>query len=209
MLITYKDIIQKYNLKIENVLHVGAHKAEESDDYLNNGCKKIIWVEGNINLCKEIENKLDKKNNIVINAVVSDKDDEEIAFMITNNGQSSSILSLGLHKSLFPDVYVNKQITLYTKTIKTLFSENNLNFDEIDFINLDIQGAELLALKGVGENFKNVKAIFTEINTDYVYKNCALVSEIDNYLKQYNFRRVETIMWQNHPWGDALYIRDI
>ena len=206
MLISFKEINNNYNLNIQNILHIGAHKAEESNDYFANGTKRVIWIEANPDLAELLKNSLESGKNIILNDVVSDKDNEEVSFMITNNGQSSSILELGTHKHLFPDVYVNKQITLFTKRVDTIFNNNKLKFEEIDFINLDIQGAELLALKGIND-FKNVKAIFTEINTEHVYKNCALVEEIDEYLLKFGFIRKETKMWENHPWGDALYIK--
>ena len=48
--------------------------------------------------------------------------------------------------------------------------------------------------------------VYLEVNRDYVYKNCALVHEIDEYLSKYKYIRVET-SWTNAQWGDALYIR--
>jgi FkbM family methyltransferase len=208
MLIEYKNIIKKHNLQIKKILHVGAHKAEEAKTYFDNGCEEVIWVEANPSLVSYLNNTLSKDKNKVFEAVISDTDGDEVDFIVTNNGQSSSILELGIHKNLFPSVRQSETISQKTKTIGTLFDENNLNFKEIDFINLDIQGAELLALKGVGDSFHNVSAILTEINTDYVYKDCALVGEIDEYLADFNFKRVETVMWSDHPWGDALYVRE-
>jgi FkbM family methyltransferase len=208
MLISYSDIIKKYNLNIKTILHVGAHIAEEHDVYFNNTCQKVIWVEGNLELYEALKQKLDNTNNIVLHAVVSNRDDEEVDFTITNNKQSSSILNLGIHRKLFPDIVLESLTTVKTKTLKTLFLENNLSFKEIDFLNLDIQGAELLALKGIGEELINLKAIFTEVNTDYVYEDCALITDIDQYLSNFGFKRVETVMWQDHPWGDALYIKE-
>ena len=74
-------------------------------------------------------------------------------------------------------------------------------------MNIDVQGAELLVLKGAENTLKTVNAVYTEVNTDYVYKNCALIEEIDEYLFRHGFKRTETKMWRNHPWGDALYLR--
>ena len=51
MLIPYNKIVEKYNLNIKTVLHIGAHKAEEHDDYFNNGCEEVVWVEANPKLC--------------------------------------------------------------------------------------------------------------------------------------------------------------
>ena len=208
MLIPYSEIIKKYKLKIKNILHIGAHNGEEYEEYANNGCEKIVWIEANPFKIKNLQFRLlEDDRNIIINSVVSDVDGNDVIFNITNNGESSSILKLGLHKNLFPDIVVNNKISLKTKTINTIFKENNLDMEEVDFINLDVQGAELLALKGIGNNINFVKAVYTEINTDYVYEGCALLSEIDNYLEKFNFYRAETKMWENHPWGDALYLK--
>lgn len=206
MLISYKTIIEKYNLNIKNVLHVGAHKAEELVSYMDNGVEKVIWVEANRELAQQLKERLQEDANTVINAVVSDQDDNEVDFFVTNNGESSSILELGTHKTLFPGIHAVKSVKEKTKTIDSIFFENKMDFKKIDFINLDIQGAELMALRGI-KDFFNVKAIYTEVNTDYVYKECALIEEIDDFLSAFKFERVETKMWHNHPWGDALYVR--
>ena len=52
-----------------------------------------------------------------------------------------------------------------------------------------------------------MNCIYTEVNTKYIYENCALMTEIDEYLGTFNFHRVETKMTK-HGWGDALYILD-
>jgi hypothetical protein len=44
-----------------------------------------------------------------------------------------------------------------------------------------------------------------EVNEKQLYKNCALVEEIDEFLLQINFKRVFTEM-TTHGWGDAIYI---
>lgn len=207
MLIPYQQIIQKYNLQIKTILHVGAHLAEERDDYFNNGCSKVVWIEANPDLITKLKTSLNAQQNIVLNYAVSDVDDQDISFKITNNGQSSSILDLAEHAHIYPTIFVEKEVKLKTKTLKTLFSENNLDMQEIDMINLDIQGAELLALKGAGDGLSTMKAIYTEINIKELYKDCALIYELDEYLSKYDFVRVETCLDNSGTWGDALYIK--
>ena len=73
------------------------------------------------------------------------------------------------------------------------------------FWNFDIQGAELLALKGATKSIQHVKALYIEVNEKELYKNCALIDEIDAFLATYHFTRVATRM-TDHGWGDALYI---
>ena len=46
----------------------------------------------------------------------------------------------------------------------------------------------------------------TEVNRDEVYKNCARVEQLDEFLLTYGFERVETT-WDGETWGDAFYIK--
>lgn len=49
--------------------------------------------------------------------------------------------------------------------------------------------------------------IYTEVNTKYLYKNCALINEIDEFLESKNFKRIITKM-TNNGWGDAIYVHN-
>ncbi len=204
MLIDLKALQQKYNIWPNIVLHVGAHRAEELDLYDSLGAEGVIWVEGNGNLVRELREKLDPTRNHVVHAVVGEKDGEIVQFNVSNNLQSSSILPLGEHATLFPDVYYQSSHQFSTVSLESLLK--NAGVSDVDFINLDIQGAELLALKGFGD-FSNVKHIYTEINSREVYQGCALVGQIDEFLAPHGFKRVETAYWNDHPWGDALYVK--
>ena len=97
-----------------------------------------------------------------------------------------------------------------TKRFETLWRENSadIDIDQYDFINLDVQGAELKVLKGFGKLFDlaNFKAIYTEINYEHVYKDCCLVEELDQFLSQYGFQRSLTAAPEG-SWGDSLYIK--
>ena len=66
---------------------------------------------------------------------------------------------------------------------------------------------ELKAMKSMGDFIKKFDYIYTEVNTEYVYKDCALMDEIDEYLNTYGFKRCITQMCENFGWGDAFYIK--
>ena len=53
----------------------------------------------------------------------------------------------------------------------------------------------------------DIDYIISEINRDEVYENCAKVEEVDIFLGQFGFERVETD-WAGYTWGDALYIKN-
>ena len=76
-----------------------------------------------------------------------------------------------------------------------------------NFWNIDIQGAELHALKGAGDILNNVNILYLEVNTKHLYKNCPLLNEIDEFIEPKGFVRVALEM-TSHGWGDALYIKN-
>ncbi len=201
MLISLHDLVKKYNIIFEGILHVGAHECEELFDYekyINRD--NILWIEA---IPKKVEYCKNKFKGIKIeNAVVSDKI-ENVNFKIANNGQSSSILDLGLHLHYHPHIHYVNSFRTETKLLKNILSNYDIKYN---FLNFDIQGAELKALKGMEEYLYDVDYLYTEVNSDKVYVDCALVNELDNYLKNFGLIRVET-KWTNYKWGDAFYIR--
>ena len=189
------------------IIHIGAHLMEERGRYLANKLDNTIWIEANPKVFSQIDfiNKEENKEQ-AFNFAISDIDNSIYKFYITNNGESSSILELDKHKIHHPHIHVTEVIEVESKRMDTLINENNINIKNYDFINLDIQGAELLAMKGFGNYLNNIKFIYTEVNIESLYKDCALLHNIDEFLKEFKFERVETFITQFN-WGDALYIK--
>ena len=207
MLINFREIVKKYGKPV-GIIHIGAHLMEERQDYLSEGVSNIVWIEANPSVYSRIEFVNDGSyTESAYNYAISDIDDQLIKLNVTNNGQSSSIFELDKHKIHHPHIYVSDVVEVTTKRIDSLVSENNINFNNFDFVNIDIQGAELLAIKGFGNLLENIKYLYTEINTNFLYRDCALVNEIDEYLEKFGFKRVETSMTE-FEWGDALYIKE-
>ena len=201
MLIPLHNLVQKYNINFKGILHVGAHECEEINDYERYIARNnIFWVEalpGKVNVCKN------KYPNVLIeNAVVSDVI-ETVNFNVSNNGQSSSMLDFGLHSTYHPHVHYVTSFEAETKLLKDILPKYNIDYN---FLNFDIQGAELKALKGMEEYLPKVDYLYSDVNSDYVYKGCALVTELDEYLLGFGLHRVET-KWTDCKWGDAFYIR--
>jgi FkbM family methyltransferase len=207
MLISYSDLLSKYAFKPKGILHVGAHELEERADYLASGVDKIIWVEGNPSLVEKAQDILKNSNQEkILNGLIHSESDLEVDFKIANNSQSSSILEFGKHKLHHHHVDFIQNLKMKTITLYDLLEKSSIPRGDFDFINLDIQGLELQALKGMGDYFFDLKYIYSEINTSEVYKNNDTLDQIDSYLSQYGFSRVETYITE-YEWGDAFYIR--
>ena len=129
--------------------------------------------------------------------------DIEMHVETANQGQSSSILKPLKHLDQYPHIKFNdKEKVKITKLDNFIDNKDNFNF-----INIDVQGYELEVFKGGTEFIKTIDYIMTEVNRDEVYSGCAKIDEIDNFLKEFNFKRVETT-WDGGTWGDAFYVKE-
>lgn len=207
MLINLEELISKYNLNIKGIIHCGAHHAEEFKLYKKNKINNVVWIEANPEKVEYCKNYLiNETDSIVIGEAISDVDGDNVEFNITNNGESSSILKLKSHKNFYPEIDVIKKIKLQTKRLDTIINENSLDFSKYNFLNLDLQGIELRAIKSLGNFIENIDYIYTEVNKEELYEGCDIVDDIDSFLIQYGFVRVETC-WTHAGWGDSLYIK--
>ena len=169
MLIKIHELIQHFNIKITGILHIGAHECEELNDYNNAGVdnQNIYWIEA-------IQDKVDlnksKNSDIhIYQAVIDDVDDKEINFNITcnngdiNNKQSSSILEFGSHEKHHPHIKIVETRTLKTNRMDTIIEKYNIPIENLNFINLDIQGVELRALKSMEKYLHHIKYIVQDL----------------------------------------------
>ncbi len=212
MYISIKKIIEKFNLKVKGVVHIGGCKGEELFSYFRSDIKDVILIEANPDLIKNLKikkffYKYFLNTNICIeNFAAYDVEGIEMNLNITNNLQSSSVLDLHKHSELYPTIIVDKKTKVKTETINNIFKEK-YNIDNYNFLNLDIQGAELKALQGSTEILPFMDAIYTEINFEELYKGCPLANELDLFLKEFKFQRVLTKTPDHPSWGDALYLK--
>jgi FkbM family methyltransferase len=208
MFIKVKEIKEAYpNLPIKGIIHIGAHEAEEYDDYKGISVEKIIWVEANPDLIGYLENKFNGIDNIrTFNEAIYDEE-KLVSFKISNNLQSSSILNLKEHKNLFPDVHYVKEIQTTTKRFDNLCIEKEININDYNFLNVDVQGADLNDILSFGDLLNNIDFIYSEVNTIEVYEGCHTIDKFDEVMLDKGFQRVMTHIYHGGGWGDALYIK--
>lgn len=193
------------------VLHVGAHTGEEAAAYSRCGVKEVIWVEPNFELIDELRESISKfpMRQQILPLALWDSN-SELILNITNNTQSSSMLELHQHRKYYPQIEVVNSTPVKAFRFDTLLAQKPsvLISDNVDFVNIDTQGAELRVLKGMGEFLRAgcIKGIYAEVNIEEMYAGIPMVSDIDNYLAEFEFFRVRTILTRQ-GWGDALYVR--
>ena len=206
MLIPVDELVSVFKIRPNGILHVGAHLAEEASMYEKfnwQGSSKIYWVESQSDLVAQLSSELDPAIHDVRCATVWDVSGARMEFKHTSNSQSSSLLDLHLHSDKYPGITVDKSYEVITSRLDEMYIEASF-----DFVALDIQGAELKALEGLGDLIKNVKWIYSEVNKIELYKDCALIGDIDSFLSKNGFKRVATRWAFRSGWGDALWVRN-
>jgi len=200
MLITSLD---KYIKVRKGAIHVGAHEGEERHWYRKMGFSPVIWFEPSKSVYERLVKNLENfPDQIPYNRGVHDTLEVAKLYIASNDGQSSSLLPLGTHAKHHPDVkYVSTEKVELVRLDK-IFSF--IKVDDFNFLNIDVQGVELNVIRSAGDYIKYFDYIYTEVNTEYVYEGCSLLSEIDEYLKRYDFIRVKTHMTKA-GWGAAFY----
>lgn len=121
-------------------------------------------------------------------------------------------------------IELKSTVDLSTTTLEKFCKAEDIK--EIDFLHLDVQGAELDVLQGADGILNNsVLGLLTEVEFTEIYAGQPLFSDVDMYLRNqgltlFDFgsmyrdrRRDIPVMSQNHPgaliWSDAFYFRDL
>lgn len=115
-------------------------------------------------------------------------------------------------------------IGVETMTLDRFTRDNNIS--DIDFIKIDVQGAELDIFQASVDTLKSVLTIVTEVEFIKLYKDQPLFGDVDRFLASQGFmfnkfidlggRALKPTILGNNPntrsqlmWADAVFIRDI
>lgn len=187
MLIDWKSKIEHLCPNITGIIHVGAYAATEAKYYK----VPTKWVEADPDLIPALKAKglevyhfaaTDFSGTVLLN---------RMPFKPAN-----SLLQPNLNAKRRKDVYIEDTIEVPAERIETI-QEPLYNF-----LAMDIQGAELNALKGC--DLSQIDYIMTEVHEVETYHGCTQIDELDYYLS--DFERVHTKLTK-HGWGDALFVR--
>ena len=98
------------------------------------------------------------------------------------------------------------QIQVKTQTISSFCKENSVQ--KIDFIHMDVQGAELNVLQGAEKELASINAIWLEVENISMYQGQPLRKDIEKFMKESGFVKiVDTSMYGDA--GDQLYINTL
>ncbi len=119
-----------------------------------------------------------------------------------NWAYSNSLLPPKDHLQIFP------WCTFAKVEIETARLDQILPADPvIDFMHIDVQGAELLVLEGAGNLLKATKSIWLEVSHREMYEGQPLANEVDPFLRKAGFELALDNLGPQGICGDQLWIR--
>ena len=219
------------------VCNVGSRKLGQHDDYGSSDWGifsphlSIYGFDADADACDvantDLQNRQVNWKEEHIPLALSDEIGEKTLY-VTQNPMCSSLYPpnetyLARFQGLPELVNLDFFIRLETTTLDKFCQEENIT--EIDFLQIDVQGADLLVLKGAKEILKkSVLAIQIEVEFSALYCDQPLFADVDSYLRQQNFtlfdlasayriRARSPIVSRVRPgqllWADAFYFRDL
>ena len=202
----FKKNHDKVLKKITGVIHVGANTGQEIPIYAKYGLP-VIWIEPIPEIFETLKsNLIGIPNQIALKGLVTDVDNAEYYFHVANNnGASSSILELNLHKGIWPEIFYQQTIKLTSKTLPSLLKDNNISNSGYDMLVMDTQGSELLILRGAVSILQDFKYIKTEVPDFESYKGCCQLKDLELFLTQNGYREFSRHKFATHPDGGSYY----
>lgn len=191
---------------IDGLIHVGANVGQEARQYERLGLR-VLWVEPMPDVFRTLEaNVAPYLRQRALQALVTDKDDELYEFHVaSNNGASSSILSLGLHKDVWPEVAFERTLRLKSTTLSSLLVQANIDVSLYQALVLDTQGSELLVLRGAAKLLDRFRFVKAEVPDFEAYVGCCHVVDVQDYLRDFGFEEVARRAFARHPAGGCYY----
>ena len=226
------DLIKQTNIVFSfKIIEVGALKIHEKEepfyellDYFPSS--KIIGFEIEKEVCEKMNSEA--KDGIKYYSYALGEKNEKRKFYVTQNPMCSSLYKpneelIKLYNN-FEVAYVKKEIEIDTISLDYFVDKHDVG--NVDFIKIDVQGAELDVFKGGAKTLENVLKIVCEVEFIQHYENQPLFGDVSKYLSQYDLmfnkflglsgRALKPTMLNNNPnlpsqhiWSDAVFYRHI
>lgn len=218
------DIVR--STSVIGILDLGAsfvHKAPSYDHLVKASLARVTGFEPNIAECEKLRKIYGPPNQFFPYFI---GDGCQATFYETNWFATGSLFKpnrvlLESFQNLHEVVTLVAQHPVQTKRLDDVDG-----LGEVDFIKLDVQGAELLVLQNGERVVNDASVVQVEVEFVELYEGQPLFADVDRYLRSRGFvfhtfhelasRCFKPLMYSNNPdqgikqvlWADAVYVRD-
>lgn len=197
------EIKNQHSGMFENIIHIGAHLAQEADLWEDLCRSKIVWVEADPDIFRELLLKIASRNrpelHFPINGFATGKKITMVnLYMYSNDGASNSMYKPGRRfKKYWPDIsLVGKKELSQTISLRKILENASIKGRE-NLLVLDVQGHEWEILKTDPDLMKHFNYVICELTYKKVYKRQPSYKKIVKFLEAQGFN-FENKNEQNH-----------
>ena len=191
MLLDFNSLVNKYNLNIKGVIHIGAHYGQEYDLYKYHNIKNLVFFEPLRDNFSVLEKKLVNENVLLINKALGSKNQKiEMNVETANSGQSSSILEPNLHIKQYPHIIFHKKEVVDMITLDSYFENNNDLIEKYNFIN-NLRSIDDYELKSTLNYLHDINNIYIIFNEEEKKEIKSIIKKINDDVKNNNTKRVK------------------
>jgi len=169
----------------------------------------------NVGRMKKNYEKYSAKNIKIFELALSDKngtaefhvssghpDDQPKTDKWDYGNKSSSLLPPKEHKKILKWVKFNQDIKVRTRRLDSFCKDESIK--AIDFAFIDVQGAELMVLKGAGDILKNIGMVWMEVEAIELYSGQPLKNDVEKFMLGNGFVKINDTV--DNISGDQLYV---
>ena len=187
------------------LLHIGAHLAEEKHKYEQLGIVDALWVEAQPEIFKKMADKVGARNSLNT-AVWSTR--TTLILKVSRNSVSSSLLDLDTDNPWGNLDFIDEfEVGTLTMDDVIIIFENRGFLHSDFFLVLDIQGAEREALSGWKKNRMKTVAISCEVSKYKGYRGASRRWQTVIQMLKLGFLPGAAFLDEVTGHGDQLFIR--
>jgi FkbM family methyltransferase len=219
------------------ICNVGSRKLDQSSDYASGAWSHFIpnlsiyGFDADADACNAANEDLEQRNipwvEHHIPLAISNHTGEATLYVTKAPMCTSLYMPNELYLKRFRQLseFMNLDFTIEVETITLDEACQREGIEEIDFLQIDVQGADLNVLKGAADLLsRSVLGIQIEVEFTSLYIDQPLFSDVDSFLRGELFtlfflktahrtRATSPVCSPKRPgqmlWGDAIYLRDL
>lgn len=187
-----------------NVVHCGAHLAQEAAQYQDLGFMSVLWIEASSQFANEASEIVKEfLNQKVIQAALWNLSGVHLDLRIASNGASSSLRGFAEHATFFPKIEMIGVERVVTTTLDDILADVHSG----GLLVLDLQGVELQVLQGAEASLEKFQFVICEVSTREMYSGQNNWGEVSDELIRNGFSLVDWTFDPIFGYGNALYSR--
>lgn len=188
------------------ILDVGSYHGEQACEFaMEFPQARIFAFEARRKSAELVRHNVARFPNIaVVDAAVHEFDGETEFHVVDEMNPGASSLFIG---SGVQEIHPIKQHPITVSAVRLDTWAKRAGIDRFHLVWMDLQGAELLAIRGMGDLLQTVKAMQLEITYRELYRGQAMWPEVRSYLENASMRLVDEWPDVCAYFGDAVFVR--